>query len=91
VPTVCQKHINSNYECLLQDIVTESSSFDLVAFMPLLREKIYTKNTFSRQFVISWVSVLDAVPDIHLIPFLPEILDGLFRILEDHTREIKTM
>lgn len=76
---------------LMKDIVTESSSFDLVAFMPLLREKIYTKNTFSRQFVISWVSVLDAVPDIHLIPFLPEILDGLFRILEDHTKEIKTM
>lgn len=89
--TVCEEHINSNYEHVLQDIVTESSSFDLVAFMPLLREKIYTKNTFSRQFVISWVSVLDAVPDIHLIPYLPEILDGLFRILEDHTKEIKTM
>ncbi|PNF35433.1 VAC14-like protein [Cryptotermes secundus] len=76
---------------LMKDIVTESSSFDLVAFMPLLREKIYTKNTFSRQFIISWVSVLDAVPDIDLILFLPEILDGLFRILEDHTKEIKTM
>jgi vacuole morphology and inheritance protein 14 len=88
---VSEKHIESNYECTLQDIVTESSSFDLVAFMPLLREKIYTKNTFSRQFIISWVSVLDAVPDIDLILFLPEILDGLFRILEDHTKEIKIM
>jgi hypothetical protein len=53
VLTVCQKHINSNYFCALQDIVTVSLSFDLVAFMPLLREKIYTKNTFSWQFVIS--------------------------------------
>ncbi|XP_021933263.1 protein VAC14 homolog isoform X2 [Zootermopsis nevadensis] len=76
---------------LMKDIVTETSSFDLVAFMPLLREKIYTRNTFSRQFIISWVSVLDAVPDIDIILFLPEILDGLFRILEDHTKEIKTM
>lgn len=81
---------NVNYFSL-QDIVTETSSFDLVAFMPLLREKIYTRNTFSRQFIISWVSVLDAVPDIDIILFLPEILDGLFRILEDHTKEIKTM
>ncbi|KAJ9577283.1 hypothetical protein L9F63_006122, partial [Diploptera punctata] len=30
---------------LMKDIVTESSSFDLVAFMPLLREKIYTNHT----------------------------------------------
>lgn len=37
------------------------------------------------------MSVLDAVPDIDFIIFLPEILDGLFRILEDPTPEIKKM
>ncbi|KAI4488693.1 hypothetical protein M0802_011401 [Mischocyttarus mexicanus] len=74
---------------LMKDIVTESSVFDLVGFMPLLRERIYTKNTFGRQFVIAWVSVLDAVPNMDFIIFLPEILDGLFRILEDPTPEIK--
>lgn len=63
--------------------------FDLVGFMPLLRERIYTKNPFGRQFVIAWVSVLDAVPNMDFIIFLPEILDGLFRILEDPTPEIK--
>ncbi|XP_049788046.1 protein VAC14 homolog [Schistocerca cancellata] len=76
---------------LMKDIVTESASFDLVAFVPVLRDMMYTKNTFTRQFVISWVSALYAVPDIDLIPFLPEILDGLFRILEDPTQEIKKM
>ncbi|XP_046483958.1 protein VAC14 homolog [Neodiprion pinetum] len=74
---------------LMKDIVTESGMFDLVGFMPLLRERIYTKNPFGKQFVIAWVSVLDAVPDIDFIIFLPEILDGLFRILEDPTLEIK--
>ncbi|KOC60156.1 Protein VAC14 like protein [Habropoda laboriosa] len=74
---------------LMKDIVTESGLFDLVGFMPLLRERIYTKNPFGRQFVIAWVSVLDAVPNMDFIIFLPEILDGLFRILEDHTPEIK--
>ncbi|KAG6799477.1 protein VAC14 [Apis mellifera caucasica] len=74
---------------LMKDIVTESGLFDLVGFMPLLRERIYTKNTFGRQFVIAWVSVLDAVPNMDFIIFLPEILDGLFRILEDPTQEIK--
>lgn len=69
--------------------MTESGLFDLVGFMPSLRERIYTKNSFGRQFVISWVSVLDAVPNMDFIIFLPEILDGLFRILEDPTPEIK--
>ncbi|XP_064641038.1 protein VAC14 homolog isoform X2 [Lineus longissimus] len=76
---------------LMKDIVAESSSFDLVTFMPLLRERIYTKNPFARQFVVSWVSVLDAVPDINMIIFLPEILDGLFHILGDHSNEIRKM
>jgi len=78
-----------NINNILQDIVTESGLFDLVGFMPLLRERIYTKNPFGRQFVISWVSVLAAVPNMDFIIFLPEILDGLFRILEDPTPEIK--
>lgn len=59
--------------------------------MPLLRERIYTKSSFARQFIISWISVLDAVPDIDLILRLPEILDGLFRILDDPKLEVKKM
>lgn len=59
--------------------------------MPLLRERIYTKVTFARQFVISWISVLDMVPDIDLILYLPEILDGLFKILGDTNVEVKKM
>lgn len=52
---------------------------------------MYTKNTFARQFVISWISVLHAVPDINMVIFLPELLDGLFNILEDQTMDIKKM
>ncbi|CAG5089147.1 Similar to Vac14: Protein VAC14 homolog (Rattus norvegicus) [Cotesia congregata] len=74
---------------LMKDIVTESGMFDLVGFMPILRERIYIKSPFGRQFMISWVSVLDAVPDMDFVIILPEILDGLFIILEDPTPEIK--
>lgn len=38
-----------------QDIVTESNKFDLVGFIPLLRERIYSNNQYARQFIISWV------------------------------------
>ncbi|XP_013381425.1 protein VAC14 homolog isoform X4 [Lingula anatina] len=76
---------------LVKDIVTESSSFDLVSFMPLLRDRIYVRNAFARQFLVSWISTLDAVPDIEMIVFLPEILDGLFNILGDENDEIRKM
>lgn len=76
---------------LLKDIVTESSqTFDLDAFIPLLRERIYAKNSFARQFIISWISVLNAVPEINMIVYLPEILDGLFQMLDDNSVEIHT-
>jgi vacuole morphology and inheritance protein 14 len=61
----------------------------LVAFIPVLRERIYTKNSFGRQFIISWILVLNSVPDIDMVIFLTEILDGLFKILEDPIPEIK--
>lgn len=74
---------------LLKDIVTESNKFDLVAFVPLLRERIYSNNQYARHFIISWIHVLESVPDINLIDYLPEILDGLFQILGDNSKEIR--
>lgn len=85
------KNASELLDRLLKDIVTENSSFDLVAFMPLLRERIYTNNQFACQFIISWVATLVDVPHIDMISFLPEILDGLFHILAVPTIEIKKM
>ncbi|NXD73622.1 VAC14 protein, partial [Eolophus roseicapillus] len=76
---------------LLKDIVTESNQFDLVGFIPLLRERIYSNNQYARQFIISWILVLESVPDINLLDYLPEILDGLFQILGDNNKEIRKM
>ncbi|KAL1513807.1 hypothetical protein ABEB36_003166 [Hypothenemus hampei] len=85
------KNASELLDRLLKDIVTESSYFDLKGFIPLLRERIYTKSPFSRQFVISWISVLNSEPKLDMINYLPEILDGLFRILEDPNLEVKKM
>lgn len=65
-----------------------SETFDLEAFIPLLRERVHLDNSFQRQFVISWVSTLNVVPQINLIVYLPELLDGLFLMLEDKMVEI---
>ncbi|KXJ24188.1 protein VAC14 homolog [Exaiptasia diaphana] len=76
---------------LVKDIVTESSSFDLVSFMPILREKIYTANPYAKQFLISWLMVLVSVPDLDLLSHLPEFLDGIFVIFKDRSAEIRKM
>ena len=44
--------------CVPQDIVTESCAFDMVAFMPLVRARIYTNSPYARQFLVSWVGHL---------------------------------
>ena len=76
---------------LIKDIVTESTSFDLVSFIPLLRDRIYTTNPFAKQFIVSWILVLDSVPDLDMIVYLPEILDGIFTIFQDKSAEIRKM
>ncbi|XP_060144699.1 protein VAC14 homolog [Globicephala melas] len=93
-PTQPEKGLISLAACSIvlgKDIVTESNKFDLVGFIPLLRERIYSNNQYARQFIISWILVLESVPDINLLDYLPEILDGLFQILGDNGKEIRKM
>jgi hypothetical protein len=37
---------------LMKDIVAESHAFDLPAFVPLLRRRIFVANSYTRQFLI---------------------------------------
>jgi len=76
---------------LLKDIVTENPNFDIESFIPILRERMYTKERFVRQFLVSWVTVLDSVPESQMSKYLPEFLDPLFFILDDSSPEISTM
>jgi vacuole morphology and inheritance protein 14 len=74
---------------LLKDIVSENPHFDVDNFISLLRERMYTNNTFARQFLVSWILFLDSVPDIHMHEHVPEFIDALFSILGDTNPQIK--
>jgi vacuole morphology and inheritance protein 14 len=74
---------------LVKDIVTESSSFNIETFIPLLKERLTVLNPYVRQFLVGWIIVLDSVPDIGMLQFLPELLDGLLNMLSDPNREIR--
>ena len=75
---------------LMKDIVTESEDFGMDAFMPLLGERIYVVNPFSRQFLCGWIATLDSVPDVDMLSHLPVFFDGLFYMLADPNKEIRS-
>lgn len=65
-------------------------AFSLARFIPLLRERIYVLNPFTRTYLVSWLTVLDSVPELELVSFLPDFLDGLLKFLGDPTVDIRT-
>ena len=74
---------------LLKDVVTEAEHFDIVKFIPLLRERIKIQSPYVRQLLVGWISVLDSVPDIDMLEYLPDYLGGLFDMLADQQKDIK--
>lgn len=74
---------------LMKDIVTESAAFSVETFIPLLRERLALQNPYVRQFLVGWITVLDGVPDIDMLEYLPDVLDGLFNMLSDPNNEIR--
>lgn len=72
---------------------TESSiqlpmAFSLARFIPLLKERIFVLNPFTRTFLVGWITLLDSIPDLELVTYLPEFLGGLFRFLSDPNRDV---
>jgi vacuole morphology and inheritance protein 14 len=55
-------------------------AFSLAHFIPLLRERIYVVSPFTRSYLVSWIAVLDSVPELELISYLPEFFDGLLSV-----------
>jgi hypothetical protein len=65
-------------------------AFSLPRFIPLLAERIYTLNPFTRMFLVNWISVLDSIPDLELISHLPAFLKGLIQFLSDANDDVRT-
>lgn len=75
---------------LMKDIVTlNASKFRVVEFIPLLTQRMHAKNPFIRQLVLAWIHLLLKVPELDMIWFLPNYLDGLFNMLGDQSRDIR--
>lgn len=67
-----------------------TTAFSLENFLPLLEERINVVNPFTRTFLVAWITLLDSIPDLELITYLPRFLDGLFRFLSDPNQDVHT-
>jgi vacuole morphology and inheritance protein 14 len=69
--------INTDQTTLADTEDQGKKAFSLARFIPLLSERIYVISPYARMHLISWLMVLDSVPDLELVAWLPEFLDGI--------------
>lgn len=75
----------SDVDALGDDLPT---AFSLPKFIPLLKERIHVLSAFTRTFLVSWLTLLDTIPDLELVSYLPEFLAGLIRFLGDPNGDV---
>lgn len=64
------------------------TAFSLAKFIPLLKERIHVLIPSTANFLVSWLTLLDTIPDLELVTYLPEFLEGLFKFLSGPNKEI---
>lgn len=67
-------------DSLSSSISSPKKAFSLARFIPLLQERIYVVSPFTRSYLVSWITVLDSVPELELVSYLPDFLDGLLSV-----------
>lgn len=68
---------------IAQELPQPVAIFSLPRFIPLLMERIYVINPATRTFLVSWITLLDSIPDLELVSYLPSFLGGLINFLND--------
>lgn len=66
-------------------------AFKLAKFIGLLKERIYATNTYTRLFIVSWLMLLESIPDLELISYLPSFLQPLFSYLSSSLKDVRVL
>ncbi|KAH8198241.1 hypothetical protein TruAng_007584 [Truncatella angustata] len=72
----------------LEDHADPPTAFSLPQFIPLLKERVWVINPFTRTFLVGWITLLDSIPDLELVTYLPEFLGGLLKFLGGHNPDV---
>ena len=75
---------------ILRDIATESKEFNIDLFVRTIRNHVVSTKPRIRQYVLTWLILLDNVPSVNLAErgHLPQFLGGVFEMLSDSDRKI---
>lgn len=65
------------------------TAFSLANFIPLLQERIHVISPFTRVFLVQWLTLLDTIPDLELVHYLPAFLGGLIKFLGDKNQDVQ--
>ncbi len=67
------------------------TAFSLKRFVPILKERIHILNASTRIFLVDWITLLDSIPDLELVTYLPEFLSPLLSFLGDENRDVHVL
>lgn len=82
-----EEDVNDDKE-LADDRADLPTAFSLKQFIPLLKDRSYTINPFTRTFLVGWITLLDSIPDLELVTYLPEFLSSLLKFLSDPNHDV---
>lgn len=89
-PSAVQLAANNTSSALTSnDNPPTETSFNLPRFIPLFMERMYAINPLTRTFLLSWITLLDSIPDLEFISYLPSFLGGLMNFLTDSSSDIR--
>ncbi|KAK1147642.1 hypothetical protein N8T08_000984 [Aspergillus melleus] len=86
--SILQLSEKQNFDSESVEEVDLPTAFSLPKFIPLLKERIFVISAFTRMFLVSWLTLLDTIPDLELVSYLPEFLGGLIKFLGDTNRDV---
>ncbi|PKI83658.1 hypothetical protein MVES_002328 [Malassezia vespertilionis] len=66
-----------------------NKAFSLARFVPLLAAHMKVINPLTRNYLVGWITVFDAVPDLQLVMYLPFFLQYLFEYLSDPNTDVR--
>ncbi|KAI1362385.1 vacuolar protein 14 C-terminal Fig4p binding-domain-containing protein [Xylaria arbuscula] len=67
------------------------TAFSLEKFIPLLEDRIWVVNPFTRTFLVGWITLLDSIPDLELVTYLPRFLAGLLKFLSGNNTDVRVV
>ena len=88
------KKAAGKFDNLLKTVLVEceadSKYFDSDQYMDLLKEMLTGAGNTNVQFLlVSWIMVLDSIPDFDILHYFPKIITGLFMMLKSQKKSVK--